>query len=157
MITVWSGNIVLEPFKPPRYLLDNDLTPDIAKALRLFEYDVLHIKEASGLSPGSEEPEIFEWCKLNGRTWITHDIEAKTKHAATLKANRISVLWVRGHPEKTANWVFFKIIVKEIDKFHDKLQRAHGPIHYRATRGTRGLIYIWAESEFDRPKGNPNV
>ena len=137
--------------------MDNDLTPDIAKALRLFNYDVLHIKEALGLSPDSSEPEIFEWCNLNGRTWITHDIEAKTKHAAALKASRINVLWVRGHPEINANWFFFKIIVKEIDKFHDKLQRAHGSIHYRATRGPKGLIYIWAESDFDRLKGNQNI
>jgi len=136
--------------------LDNDLTHDIATALRLFEFDILHIKEVSELSLGSKEPEIFEWCKRNGRTWITHDIEAKTKHAAALKASRISVLWVRGHPEQSSNWVFFKIITKEIDKFHDKLQKAHGAIHYRATRGPKGLIYIWAESELDRPKGNPN-
>lgn len=134
--------------------MDNDLTPDIAKALGLFEFDIKHIKEISELSPSSSEPEIFKWCKGNGRTWITHDIEAKTKHAASLKANRVSVLWVRGAPEKAASWFFFKLIVKEIDKFHDKLNRAHGAIHYRATRS--GLIYIWAESYLDKPKGNPN-
>ena len=136
--------------------MDNDLTHDIAKALRLFRFDIWHIKEVPELSPDSSEPEIFKWCKSNGRTWITHDIEAKTKHAPALKASRISVLWIRGHPEQTASWVFFKIIIKEIDKFHDKLQKAHGAIHYRATRGVKGLIYIWAESELDRPKGNPN-
>ncbi|MBA7482338.1 hypothetical protein ES707_17824 [subsurface metagenome] len=136
--------------------MDNDLTHDIAKALRLFEYDIWHIKEVPELSPDSKEPDIFEWCRRNGRTWITHDIEAKTKHAPALKASRISVLWIRGHPEQMANWVFFKIIIKEIDKFHDKLQRAHGAIHYRATRGTKGLIYIWAESQLDRPKGTLN-
>lgn len=136
--------------------MDNDLTHDIAKALRLFLYDIWHIKEIPELSPDSKEPDIFEWCRRNGRTWITHDIEAKTKHAPALKASRISVLWIRGHPEQMANWVFFKIIIKEIDKFHDKLQKAHGAIHYRATRGTKGLIYIWAESQLDRPKGTPN-
>lgn len=136
--------------------MDNDLAPDIAKALGFFGFDINHIKEISELSPGSSEPEIFDWCKRNGRTWITHDIEAKTKHAAALKLGRISVLWVRGHPEHSANWIFFKIIVKAIDGFHEKLLKAHGAIHYRATRGQRGLIYIWAESEFDRPKGNVN-
>ncbi len=136
--------------------MDNDLTPDIAVALRLFEYDILHIKEVAELSPDSKEPEIFDWCRRNGRTWITHDIEAKTKHAPALKARRISVLWVRGHPEHRVNWEFFKIIVRQLDKFHDKLQRAHGAIHYRATRGEKGLIYIWAELEQDRPKGNIN-
>jgi len=134
--------------------LDNDLAPCIAKALRLFSYDILHIQEVAELSPDSSDPEIFNWCSLNGRTWITHDIEAKTKHASDLKKSRISVLWVRGHPKNNANWFFFKMIVKEIDKFHEKLQRAHGAIHYRVTR--RGLIYMWAELEFDRKKENLN-
>ncbi|MBL7165958.1 MAG: DUF5615 family PIN-like protein [Dehalococcoidales bacterium] len=147
--------MVLAPFKPPRYLLDNDLTPDIATALRLFEFDIYHIKdkEIPELSGDSKEPEIFDWCKRNGRTWITHDIAAQKRHAPDLKASRISVLWVRGHPEENSNWVFFKIIVSQIDKFHDKLQNAHGAIHYRATRGPKGLVYDWAESEYDRPKG----
>ena len=108
------------------------------------------------LSPDSEEPEIFKWCKRNGCTWITHDIQAKTKHAPILKASRISVLWVRGHPEQTASWVFFKIIVKQIDKFHNKLKKAHGAIHYKATRSEKGLIYVWADSALDRPKGAIN-
>ena len=156
---VWSGKIVLEPFKPPRYLLDNDLPPNIAKALRLFGFDIYHINEISELSPSSSDPEIFKWCKNNGRTWITHDIEAKTKHAISLKTNRISVLWIRANPEQNGlsySWFFFKIITKEIDKFHDKLQKAHGAIHYRATKGTNGLIYMWAEVDLDRPKGNNN-
>ena len=132
------------------------MAPNIATALRLFKFDVFHLREIPELSPGSKDPEIFSWCKQNGRVWITHDIESKTKHAAALKANRTSVLWVRGHPEQTPNWVFFKIIVKEIDKFHEKLQKAHGAIHYRATRGQNGLVYIWAEFEQDRPKGKTN-
>lgn len=108
------------------------------------------------LPSDSDEPTIFDWCRRNGRTWITHDIEAKTKWAASLKANRISVLWIRGHPKYKPSWEFFKIIVRQIDKFHDKLQKARGAIHYRATRGEKGLIYIWAELEQDRPKGNVN-
>lgn len=126
-------------------------------ALRSFGFDIYHIREVEELSPDSKEPEIFEWCKHNGRTWITHDIEARTKHAPILKASRISVLWVRGHPEQTSSWVFFKLIVKEIDKFHQKLLKARGAIHYRVTRGKKGLIYVWAESEYDRPKGNVNT
>jgi predicted nuclease of predicted toxin-antitoxin system len=152
---VWSGKIVLEPFKPPRYLLDNDLAPGIATSLRLFNYDILHVNEVDELSPASGDLEIFKWCKKNGRTWITHDIEAKTKHATSLKTNRISVLWIRGHTEQNANWFFFKIIVRELDKFHEKLLNAHGAIHYRATR--TDLSYIWAESPLDKQKGNSNI
>jgi hypothetical protein len=152
---VWSGKIVLEPFKPPRYVLDNDLAPSIAKALRLFDFDIKHISEIPELSTSSSDPDIFKWCKSNGRTWITHDIQAKTKHAASLKENNVSVLWVRGSPTKSASWFYFKLIVRVIDNFHDKLNKAHGAIHYRVTQS--GLVYIWADSEMDRIRGNTNI
>ena len=135
-------------------MLDNDLSKDIAKALRVFNFDILHITEADGLSANSKEPEIFNWCSNNRRTWITHDIEANRKHAADLKASKINVLWIRGHPEHSATWFFFKLIVRQICLYQDKLACARGAIHYRITRGKKGLHFMWAESPYDRPKSS---
>lgn len=150
----WSGKIVLRVSGPPKYLLDNDLSKDIAKALRIFHYDIYHISEPEiiGLSPDSKDPEIFKWCSANGRVWITHDIEARKKHAADLYASKISVLWVRGHPETSATWEMFKLIVRWIKLFQQKLTSSHGAIHYRITKGENGLLCVWAESEYDKLK-----
>ena len=142
--------------KHPKYLLDNDLSPDIAGALRLFEFDIQHITEIDDLPANSSDPEIFNWCKSNGRAWITHDIKAKLKHSAELKKSKISALWVRGSLKERASWGYFKIIVKNIDKYHEKLKNSHGAIHYKATRGERGLLYVWAEAASDKPSGNVN-
>jgi len=137
-------------------LLDNDLSKDIAKALRIFDYDIYHIDEPEvlGLSADSSDQEIFKWCNTNGRVWITHDIDTRKKHAADLKASKISVLWVRGHPESSATWTLFKLIVRWMDLFQQKLINAHGAIHYRITRGEKGLIFVWAEHPYDYPKSS---
>lgn len=149
----WSGKIALRTSWPHKYLLDNDLSPDIAKGLRIFKFDIQHITEVSDLASNTKDPEIFTWCSRNKRVWITHDIEANRKHEADLKSSRISVLWVRGHPEHSATWTLFKLIVRQIDQFQQKLDSAHGAIHYRITRGDKGLAFMWAESSNDRPKG----
>ena len=41
----WSGKIVFKSQKLLSFLLDNDLSPDIATALRLFDFDVIHLKD----------------------------------------------------------------------------------------------------------------
>lgn len=133
--------------------MDNDLSKDIAVALRVFGFDILHISETPDLPDSSYEPEIFKWCALHGRTWITHDYEANKKHAADLKASKVSALWVRGNPDGASTWTFFKLLVRNIDLFQQKLSNAHGAIHYKAIRGEQGLVFMWAESQYDRPKG----
>lgn len=87
--------------------------------------------------------------------WITHDIKAKKKHEADLKTNRISVLWLRGHPEQFATWQQFKILVRVIDRLHQALLSSHGAIHFQAgIKGTPTPKVLWSESPLDRPKGN---
>lgn len=137
---------------PPKYLLDEDLSHDIAEALKLFGFGILHVKEVPELGGGTKEPDIFKWCRENKRVWISHDIEAKRKHETDLFSSKISVLWVRLTPKEGATWTIFKLIVRQIDRFQQKLTSAHGAIHYKITRGRRGLVYTWAESSYDKPR-----
>lgn len=152
----WSGRIVLEPFKPPRYLVDNDLSPDIATALGLFSFDIQHVKwieRFKNRSEGVSDPEIIQWCRENARVWITHDIRAKKKHEADLKTNRISVLWLRGHTEQFATWQQFKVLVRIIDMLHQKLLTSHGAIHFQAgIKGGPTPKTLWAENPTDMPR-----
>jgi len=102
---------------------------------------------------GVEDPEIIEWCRDNSRVWITHDIAARKRHEADIKAARIFVLWIRVSPEEGAIWLFFKMIVRTIDEIERLTKSSHGAIHFSISRreGTRPKI-VWAESPFDRPK-----
>ena len=128
----------------------------MATALGLFEFDITHVEWVSQFQnrpEGVDDPEIIVWCKDNGRVWITHDIKAKKKHEVDLKANRISVLWIRGHPEQFATWQQFKILVRVIDKLHQMLLSAHGAMHFQAgIKGGPTPKVVWTELNRDSPR-----
>ena len=86
-------------------MIDKDLSPDIAAALGLFDFDITHVERVSQFQnrpEGVGGPEIIAWCEDNDRMWVTHDIKAKKKHKVDLRTTLISVLWMRGHPEQFA-------------------------------------------------------
>jgi predicted nuclease of predicted toxin-antitoxin system len=146
------------------FLLDNDLSPDIATSLRLFEFDVIHhtdVPQFQNRTDIVEDPEIIQWCRDNGRTWITHDFEARRKHLAVMKAAHIHVVWIRGktepperHSGETATWRLYKMLVRTIDELRRTLLNCRGAMHFRISTnvGTRPNV-DWAESSHDRPKG----
>lgn len=93
----------------PSYLLDNDLSRDIATALRLFDFNIEHmscISQFQNRSEGVGDPEIIDWCRDNGRVWITHDYQARKSHEADMKAAHICVVWIRGGTQEGATWLF---------------------------------------------------
>jgi len=136
----------------PRFLVDNDLSPLIAKALHLFDFNIKTVEQAFG-SPDVKDEQIIPWLGSTQTAWITHDKKAKSRHAISLKANRVSLLCIRG--EKLSNWDQFKIVVRVIDVLCDKLNRARGAIHCRANlqSGPTPTVY-WAERPEDRPRNH---
>jgi predicted nuclease of predicted toxin-antitoxin system len=146
------------------FLLDNDLSPDIATSLRLFEFDVIHHNEVPQFQNRTdivEDHEIIQWCRDNRRTWITHDFEARRKHEGVMKAARIHVVWIRGKTRpadqqsgESATWRFYKMLVRTIDELQRILLNSRGAMHFRISTnvGTRPNVG-WAESSHDRPKG----
>lgn len=159
----WNGKIALDLQGKISFLSDNDLSHDIAKSLRLFDYDIIHFKEVPQFQNRQdivEDPEIIKWCKDNNRAWLTHDFKARRKHEVAIKAARIHVIWIRGKTEppelhlgESATWRFYKMIVRTIDELQRILLASRGAVHFRiSTRvGSRPVI-DWAESDFDKPK-----
>lgn len=147
----------------PNYLLDNDLSPDIAKALRSFGFNIQHYNEIPQFQnrpDGASDPEIIAWCKDNKSVWITHDFAARRKHQDAMKLAKIHVIWVRGKTEEiidptqpSATWRFFKTIVRTIDETQRLIIASHGAIHFKLSQkvGSRPEI-DWAESPYDRHK-----
>ena len=156
----WSGKIVFKSQKLLSFLLDNDLSPDIATALRLFDFDVIHMKdipEFQNRPEGVDDPELYSYCKDNNRVFITHDYSARKQHEADMKVARIHVVWIRGKTEEsngeTATWRFFKIIVRSIDEVRRKILSSHGAIHFRiSTKTGSSPNIVWTESRYDSPK-----
>lgn len=162
---LWNGKIVLNLQGKISFLIDNDLlNKDVAILLRLFEFDIIHFKEIpefQNRTEGVEDPEIIHWCRDNNRAWITHDFEARRKHEAVMKADRIHVIWIRGktepanlHNGESTSWRFFKLLVRTIDELQRILLASHGAMHFRISTkvGSRPEI-DWAESNEDKQRG----
>lgn len=159
----WSGKIVSNLQRKISYLLDADLSHDIAKALRCLDFDIIHTDEVPEFQDHLdhlEDPEIITHCKDNTRTWITHDFESHRKHIEAIKLARINVVWVRvttkfneAIPDETATWRIFKTIVKTINEIRHRIQNSQGAIHFRINQKSSSPTIDWAESGLDRPKG----
>lgn len=161
---LWNGKSVLNVQGRTSFLIDNDLSPDIATSLRLFGFDIVPFKEVPQFQNRPdivEDPEIINWCKDNNRVWITHDFAARRKHEGAMKAARIHVVWIRGKTQppqfqsgESATWRFYKSLVRTIDELQRILLASHGAMHFRisAKVGSRPKI-DWAESNYDKPKG----
>ena len=142
--------------------MDNDLSPDIAKSLRLFGFNIVHFKEipqSQNHSPSVEDPEIIAWCKENHTVWTTHDFKARRQHEAAMKEARINVVWIRGKTEpkevtgESATWRFYKMLVRVIDELQRLLLASHGAMHFRISQKTGARPEVdWVESDEDKPK-----
>lgn len=160
----WNGKIGLNLHSKISFLIDNDLSIDIAKSLRLFSFDILHFKEISQFQNRDdivEDPEIITWCKENNRAWITHDIKARRQHKEAMKLARIHVIWIRGktepaelHEGESQTWRFYKLLVRTIDEIQRKLLTCHGAIHFKISAKVKSRPETdWCENSLDEPRG----
>jgi predicted nuclease of predicted toxin-antitoxin system len=136
----------------PRFLVDNDLSPLIVKALEDFEF--LHIQsvaQALGNADVDDDRDIIPWLGRTGAIWITHDKAAKRRHAPALKRQRITVLWIRG--KKLTNFDHVAVVIRVLMQLIAKVEKAHGPIHFRAGTKTGPTPTIdWAADHRDRSR-----
>lgn len=81
----------------PFYIVDENLSPTIAKALSACGFDITCVQEVFPNRTGVEDTEIIEWLSKHGRqksVWITADQSAAKVHAKFLLAKQNSVLWI---------------------------------------------------------------
>ena len=74
-------------------MLDESLSPNVAKALRLVGYNFTTVSEAFKHS-GVPDPEIIKWTKASNAIWVHADDRAKKKHRAQILSAGIRTLWV---------------------------------------------------------------
>lgn len=135
----------------PRFLVDNDLSPLIAKALEGFEFLEIGTVENTLGTGNVPDEDIIPWLGQTGTIWITHDKAAKKRHAPALKEHKVTVLWIRG--KNLTNFDHLKIVVKVLEQLIEKIKTAHGPIHFRAgkTAGPTPTV-DWAADARDQPR-----
>ncbi len=125
------------------YLLDENLSPKIAQALRLFSLDIKTIEEAFGRWAVSDK-DIVDWLEKTGAIWLTEDVSARKQHEHLLKTKRISAIWIRQPKQGLVLWEQFKIIVREIDRIAEIVKHCHGAVHIQIGKKTKATI-TWDE------------
>jgi predicted nuclease of predicted toxin-antitoxin system len=84
---------LLEPSEK-LFLLDESLSPNVAKALCLVQYKFITVFEAFGGRSGVLDPEIIEWARVHNAIWVSADDRARKKHRAQILSANIGTLWI---------------------------------------------------------------
>ena len=120
------------------YLVDESLTPAIARALYLCGYDIVFARdldEFKGKDLVSDE-EIVEWLGGHGRqksVWITADKDAAKAHAKFIISKQNSVIWVFRPKTGLSSLHELILISLIIEHVNDLITNAGSPLYLRAS------------------------
>ncbi len=124
------------------FLLDENIPPQIAEALRIVSYDVYHVSTVSELGTGSTDPKIIEWCRKKQAILVTCDYKMRRIriHGRLLKQTQVSAAFFR--PPSRNTWTskdLFRIIVRYLDHM-EKAFSKKSPLYYKYTsRGAKEI------------------
>ena len=87
------------------YLLDENLNPNIAGALRKFDWDIRTVMEVFQRE-GVPDDEIIDWL------------------------SKTTAVWIKQPKLGLSGWDQFKLVVRAIDRIHEKIKSSHGAVHF---------------------------
>jgi hypothetical protein len=114
-------------------LVDESLSPNVAKALKLVEYNATTVREAFGGRSGVSDPEIIGWCKIHNAVWIHADDRARKEHKKQVVATGIAFLWVYRPKGVMPAKEQLRILSYVLPDFIDKCEKNPRQLHYRAS------------------------
>jgi len=101
-----------------RLLIDNALSPLVAKALQAAGYSTLHVRDI-GMQAADDET-IFQWCAAEDRVVVSADTDFGTL-LALRDASKPSVVlmrhWAQRHPHKQA-----EVLLSNLPRVRDLLE-----------------------------------
>ncbi len=114
-----------------RFFLDENLPPQVARALALVGYPISHPAEHG--KRGEKDPELITWLAQNQFVWVTIDDDARKRHIGHIGRAGVSVVWVRGLDGRknrvTIKQVHLMLTVK-LEDLIEKLAASNRPLHY---------------------------
>ena len=115
------------------FLLDESLSQNVARALKLVEYNIVTVLEAFEGRSGVLDPEIIEWCKDHDAVWIHADDQAKREHKKQIMATGISFLWIYRPKGVMSSKEQLRILSYVLPDFIDRHEEHPKHLHYRAS------------------------
>lgn len=128
-----NGKMPLTSHSDMLFLMDESLTPNVAKALRLVEYDAVTIREAFQGRSRVLDPEIIEWCKNYGAVWIYADDRARKQHKKQMLAAGIRSLWIYRPKGGMSSKEELRILAYVLPNLIDMYEKQRRILHYRAS------------------------
>ena len=126
-----TGNAVSTP-PEPLFLLDESLSPAVAKALNLVDYNFVDVRLA--IRPqGVKDPEIIQWCQENMAIWVHADDRANRKHKKLLQTSGIRTLWLLRPGGVMSRKEQLRILSSALPTLFEKWEQNPGVRHYQAS------------------------
>ena len=122
----------------PFYLVDESLTPAIARALYLCGYDIVFERDLDEFKDKNllGDEEIVQWLGEHGRqksVWITADKDASKAHAKFILSKQNSVIWVFRPKTGLSNLHELILISLIIEHVNDLIANADTALYLRAS------------------------
>ena len=114
-----------------RFLLDESLTPVVAQALALVEYQMETVRSV-WQRDGVKDPEIIAWCRENDAVWIHADDRARKVHGIELRTSGIRTLWIHRPGGAMTGREQLRILSFVLPKLAEKLREKPRVRHYKA-------------------------
>lgn len=126
-----TGNAASTPAEP-LFLLDESLSPAVAKALILVDYNFADVRLA--IRPQEvKDPEIIQWCRENDAIWVHADDQANRKHKKLLETSGIRTLWILRPGGAMSRKEQLRILSSALPKLFENWEQSPGVRHYQAT------------------------
>ena len=118
-----------------KFLIDNALSPLIARSLREAGHDAVHVREI-GLGDATDSS-IFNRALIEGRTVVSADTDFSTILAQRHEAKPSIVLFRRGTERRPADQI--GLLLANLDGIKDDLERGSVVVFERARIRVRSL------------------
>jgi len=126
-----NGNLASNPDNP-LFLLDESLTPAVAKALALVGYSFMTVEDVFG-QRGATDPQIIDWCQDTDAVWVHADDRARKQHGKLLQTSGIRTLWVYRKRGRMSGKEQLRILAFVLPHLAEELKNRPRSRHFRAS------------------------
>ena len=126
-----TGNPASNPSEP-RFILDESLTPAVAKALSLVDYNFVDVLTEFGRRE-VKDSEIIAWCQDQGAVWVHADERARRQHRALLQTSNVRTILIHRPGGRMTGREQLRILSYVLPKFLENIKSNMSQRHFRAT------------------------
>ena len=116
----------------PLFLVDESVSPNVAKALRKVGYRTRLVREIADFAGviGVKDEQLIPWMGINGAVWVHADNKARRRHRKLLIAHNVRTLWLHRPNGQLSSRQQLKALSYVMERFINQLIEDPGQRHY---------------------------